>query len=176
MRWIPRLLILTLLSAGIAVGLSYVLKLEESAAVFRMNKPVQVTEANIVDIVSRMPLHLRIRSVEVSRTYVSIDLIAVTTTDKGDTMQDVYEIPRSMFAASTNINQVFVRVLDVSGEQRGGGQLLVAASAKRDKAAEGDDRHTPVGLEEIQAYVDSHYQMTYTPIWKERHRSKDDKL
>ncbi|WP_159883310.1 hypothetical protein [Paenibacillus puerhi] len=177
MNWIPRLVVMTLLSAGLAISLSYLLKLDEDAAAFRMNKPVQVTEANIVDVVSRMPLHLRIRSVEVSRTYVAIDLIAVTTTDAGDTIRDVYEIPRSLFAASTNINQVFVRVLDASRGQESGAQLLVAADARRDKAAEGEEGLRPVGVEEIQAYLDSHYRMTYTPVWKERHlKSKNEKL
>ncbi|MEK8127406.1 hypothetical protein WMW72_05705 [Paenibacillus filicis] len=176
MKWIPRLLIMTLLSAAVAIGLSHVLKLDESATVFSMNKPVTVTEANIVDVVSRMPLHLRIRRVEVSRSYVSIDLVAVTTTESRDTLQDVYEIPKSLFAASTNINQVLVRVLDASRGQDSGAQLLVAADARRDQASQGEGRLKPSGEAELQTYLDTYYRMTYTAIWRDRHGAKGEKL
>lgn len=167
MRWIPRLVIMTLVSAAVAVGLSYVLKLDESASVFREAKPVNVSESNIVDVVSRMPLHLRIRRVEVSHSIVSIDLLAVKSTPSSDLMQDLYEIPKTMFSASTNVNQVLVRVLDGSRTESSP-QLLVASDARRDKWLAGEPKIVPKGTEEIQSYLDSHYRMTYTPKWQER--------
>ncbi len=82
-------------------------------------------------------------------------------------MQDLYEIPRTMFSASNNVNQVLVRVLDGSITQ-GSPQLLVATDARRDKWLAGEPRIVPRGAEEIQSYLDSHYRMTYTPKWQER--------
>ncbi len=80
MKWIPRFVMMTIVAAAVAVGLSYVMKLDESAGVFRTEKPVNVSESNIVDVVAKMPLHLRIRRVEVSHSIVSIDLLAVKST------------------------------------------------------------------------------------------------
>ncbi len=54
-------------------------------------------------------------------------------------MQDLYEIPRTMFSASNNVNQVLVRVLDGSITQ-GSPQLLVATDARRDKWLAGEPR------------------------------------
>ncbi|WP_281886916.1 hypothetical protein [Paenibacillus sp. YYML68] len=172
MRWITRLLIMTCISAVVAVGLSYVLQLDESASVFRTNKPTTVNESNIVDVVSKMPLHLRIRRVEVSHSIVSVDLLAVQATPTSDLLNDLYQIPNSVFSVSTNINQVHVRVLDGSSTQSSGTQLLVAADARRDKWLPSEPKLQPKGMEELQMFLDSHYRMTYTPKWEEHSRQK----
>ncbi|UUZ79457.1 hypothetical protein LJK88_30455 [Paenibacillus sp. P26] len=54
---------------------------------------------------------------EVSHSIVSIDLSASKAAENTDIMKDLFEIPKGMFASSTNINQVLVRVLDASNEQ-----------------------------------------------------------
>jgi hypothetical protein len=172
MKWYSRFLILTTISIAVAAGLSYVSKLDESAGVFRTVKAQPVSESNIVDVVSKMQLHSRIRRVEISHAYVSIDLLAVKTTESSDMIKDLYEIPSHLFAASTNIHQVLVRVLDGSAEGGGSPQLLIASDARRDKWLPSDPRVRPQSMEELQQYLDSHYRITYTPKWKDRMKEK----
>ncbi|MDF2962498.1 MAG: hypothetical protein K0S39_4233 [Paenibacillus sp.] len=171
MKLLPRLLITTLLSVGVAVTLSFLPQLENgwNSPVFRSVKAQPVSEANIVDVMSKMQLHLRIRKVEVTHAIVSVDLLASPASEKSEIVQDLYEIPRTMFSRSTNINQVLVRVLDSSKSSTGGGTaLLMATDARREKWLPGETVISTQSIEEMEQYLQSHFRMTYTPRWQER--------
>ncbi|AEI41339.1 hypothetical protein [Paenibacillus mucilaginosus] len=170
MKWAPRVFIMTAVSVAVAILLSYVSKLDDSALVFRQARPV--TEATIVDVVSGMKLHLRIRRVEVSHAIVSIDLLASKSTAKADMLQDLYEIPSVLFGASTNINQVLVRVLDGSQDKEGTPGPLIATDARREKWLPNEPKLHPMSAEEIQTYLETHYRTTYTPKWQQRDKQK----
>jgi hypothetical protein len=173
MKWMTRILVTTLVSVVVAIGISMVSKLDEVSGVFKTQKAQHVSELNIVDVVSKMPLHLRIRRVEVTHAIVSIDLLATSNSEHGDVVKDLYEIPTSLFASSTNINQVLVRVLDGSKEQPNGGtNLLVATDARREKWVPGDPKARPGSTDELLQYLDSHFRMTYFPKWQERYGEK----
>ncbi|TVY11609.1 hypothetical protein [Paenibacillus cremeus] len=172
MKWFSRVLIMTVISGAVAVSLSYLSVLDETAGVFRTVKAQPVSEGNIVDVVSKMQLHLRIRRVEINHAIVSIDLLAVKTTEPTDMVKDLYEIPRYLFGASTNIHQVLIRVLDSSADQGASPQLLIASDARREKWLPSDSRIHPQSLDELQQYLDAHYRMTYTPKWQERTKEK----
>lgn len=172
MNWFPRILIIMLLSVSVAFGLSFIARLDESVGVFRTVRAQPVNESNIVDVVSGMQLHLRVRRVEVSHAIVSIDLLATKATANEDAMHDLYEIPGALFSASTNINQVLVRVMDAENEPGAGGRLLVASDARREKWLPDEPKLRPRTTDEISAYLDSHYRMTYTPRWQEKSEQK----
>lgn len=172
MKWIPRLLLMTVISIAVAVGLSYLSTLDRTVNVFRTVQAQPVTETNIVDVVSKMQLHQRIRRVEISHAIVSIDLLSVKTTEKSELFEDLYEIPSVMFSSSTNINQVLIRVLDGSQNQSGSPGLLVATDARRDKWLSNEPKLRPQSAGEFQQYLDAHYRMTYTPQWENRFKEK----
>ncbi|MCZ8520541.1 MULTISPECIES: hypothetical protein [Paenibacillus] len=172
MKWAPRVFIITAVSVAVAMLLAYVSKLDQTAAVFRSSGARPVTEATIVDVVSGMKLHLRIRRVEVSHAIVSVDLLAARSTEKADMLQDLYEIPKVLFGASTNINQVLVRVLDGSQDKEGSQGPLIATDARREKWLPNEPKLHPMSTEEIQQYLETHYRTTYTPKWQERDRQK----
>ena len=172
MNWLSRILVLTTISIGVMAGLSYLSELDKSASVFRTVSAQPVSEKNIVDVVSKMQLHLRIRRVEISHSIVSIDLLAVKSTESSDMLKDIYEIPRHLFGSSTNIHQVFIRVLDASADGSGSPQLLVASDARREKWLPGDLRFAHQSTEELAQYLDSHYRMTYTAKWHDRLKEK----
>ncbi|MBU7315888.1 hypothetical protein [Paenibacillus oleatilyticus] len=172
MKWAPRLFIITALSIAVASALSYLSQLDESLSVFRTVKAHPVSENNIVDVVSRMQLHLRIRRVEVNHAVVSIDLLAVKTSDKSDMLSDMYEVPTVMFASSTNINQVLVRVLDASGDREGNPQPLAAVDARRERWLPNEAGLRTRNAEELQQYLDTRFRMTYTSKWQERFTPK----
>lgn len=172
MRWISRILITTILSVAVALALSLLVQLDGHVSVFGTVKAGPVNENNVVDVVSKMQLHLRIRRVEISHSSISIDLLASKATENADLMSDLYEIPKTMFASSTNINQVLVRVLDGSKEPGASAQLIIASDARRERWLPNEPRLKPQGAEELQSYLDSHYRMTYTPRWQERLKEK----
>lgn len=175
MKWLPRLLITSLLSIGVAAALSLLPQLEKgsSFAMLRSVKAQPVSEANIVDVMSKLQLHQRIRKVEVSHAIVSIDLIASPASGKNEMIQDMYEIPRTFFSRSTNINQVLVRVLTSSGSGTGGGMtLLLATDARREKWLPNETAIAAASTDEMEQYLQSHFRMTYTPKWQERFEIK----
>lgn len=173
MKWVTRLAITTFLSIAVAFGLSMVSRLDQTVSVFSTVKAQPVSESNIVDVVSKLQLHLRIRRVEVSHSIVSIDLSASKAAENTDIMKDLFEIPKGMFASSTNINQVLVRVLDASNEQGGSAQLLVASDARREKWLPNEPKLNPQSADELQEYLETHYRMTYTPRWQDRQKEKN---
>jgi hypothetical protein len=170
MSWLPRFLIATLLSAGIAIALSFLPQLENgwSSPAFHAVKAQPVSETNIVDVISKMQLHERIRKVEVTHAIISVDLIAAPGSGRGDIVRDVYEIPKTLFSLSTNINQVLVRVMDNSNMGGGNPTVLLATDARREKWLPSETVLGKQSVEEIEQYLQSHFRMTYTPIWKDR--------
>jgi hypothetical protein len=170
MKWFHRLLITTLLSAGIAVALSLLPQLENGwdSPVMNSVRAQPVSEANIVDVMSKMPLHLRIRRVEVSHAIVSVDLFASPSSDRNEIIQDLFELPDTLFGHSTNINQVLVRVLDSSKNTGDSGSLLLAADARREKWLSSESGLNIHSAEEKEQYLQSHFRMTYTSNWRER--------
>jgi len=174
LKWIARLLLTTLFSMGLLIALSMLPQLERlgSTSVFRSAKAQQVSETNIVDVMSKTQLHLRIRKVEVTHAIVSVDLLASPATDKKEIVQDLYELPRSLFHNSTNINQVLVRVMDGSKDGGRPASLLVAADARREKWLPNESLQETESEEELETYLQSHFRMTYTPKWQERYDVK----
>ncbi|MFD0680926.1 MULTISPECIES: hypothetical protein [unclassified Paenibacillus] len=175
MKWLPRLLITTLLSVGVVVALSLLPQLENgsNSAMFRSVKAQPVSEVNIVDVMSKMQLHLRIRKVEVTHAIVSVDLISSPSSEKSEIVQDMYEIPRTLFSRSTNINQVLVRVLDSSKSSTGSGAaLLLATDARREKWLPNENVIPSRSIEEMEQYLQSHFRVTYTTRWRERFEIK----
>jgi hypothetical protein len=174
MKWFTRLLITTLVSAGLLVGLSFLPQLERlgSSTVFRSVKAQPISDTNIVDVMSKTQLHLRIRRVEVSHAIVSVDLLASPSTGKKEIVQDLYELPRSLFHNSTNINQVLVRVMDSSKESGRTTSLLVATDARREKWMPNETGLSQQSAEELEEYLQTHFRMTYTPKWQDRFEIK----
>jgi hypothetical protein len=171
MKWLPRLLITTLMAAAAALLLSFLPQLEKdsNSSMFRSVKAQPVSEDNIVDVMSKMQLHLRIRKVEVTHAIVSIDLMVSPAAERGEMIQDMYEIPRTLFSKSTNINQVLVRVLDSSKSGSGSGTaLLLAADARREKWLPNENVIPARSIDEMEQYLQSHFRITYTPRWQER--------
>lgn len=173
MKWLTKIAATSLISVLVALGLSWVTMLDESSGVFQHQKAQPVSEENIVDVITKMPLHLRVRRVEITHAIVSVDLLATASSEHTDVVKDLYEIPTYLFASSTNINQVLVRVLDGSKEQASGGTLLLVASdARREKWLPNEPKVRPASTYELMQYLDSHFWMTYYPKWQERYGQK----
>jgi hypothetical protein len=173
---VPRLLLAGALSAAIALTLALVPPLQqaglgskEAASVFGPGGGRQLTEDNVVDLLVQVPLQLRIRKVELTSSTLSVDLNLPRSADEETVMRDLYTFAQRLFAATGNVSEVLVRVIDYSTASRSsGGKLLLALDAVRER---GKDM-APAGADEnsaaLEQYLRQHFQMTYTDKWRER--------
>jgi hypothetical protein len=173
---IPRLLLAFALSAAIALTLTLIPPLQqawlgskEAASVFGSGGGRQLTEGNIVDLLVQVPLQLRIRKVELTSSTLSVDLNLPRSADEETVIRDLYTLAQRLFASTSNVNRVFVRVIDYSAASRSsGGKLLLALDAARER---GKDMAPPGANESpavLEQYLRQHFQMTYTDKWRER--------
>jgi hypothetical protein len=174
MNWTKRILVTLTLSFGIAIGLSLFTQLEARngglyQSVF-LNSARMLNDQNIVDFVSKFQLHLRIRKVEINHSIVSIDLSLNAAASKTDILHDMYEIPELIFTHTSNINQVFVRVLDMNNgiNRQSGASLMAALDARRENWMPDSSKTTPDVADELSRYIESHYHVTYTNKFNER--------
>lgn len=174
MKWLIRLLATSILTVCVVLSISLLPQLENDwdSPVFNLVRAEPLTELNVVDVMSKLQLHLRIRKVEVSHAIVSVDLLASPSSDRLEVLKDVSGIPQLLFSHSSNINQVLVRVLDGSKQVGGSTSLLIAADARREKMVRTDYRLETKTGEEMEQYLQSHYRMTFTPNWREKFEAK----
>jgi len=173
MKWVSRLLITVVLSIALAAGLSVLPQLEDqwSLPMFRYVKAQPISENNIVDVMSKTQLHLRIRKVELNHAIISVDLFASPSSGQQEIVKDLYDLPFYVFRSSTNINQILIRVMDGSRDGRGT-SLLIAADARREKWLPGDTAIRTESAEEMEQYLQSHSRVTYTQKWRDRFEVK----
>lgn len=172
-----RLLLVGALSVILAVCFALVPKLhsalldnKEAASVFGPSAGRQLTERNVVDMLVQIPLQLRIRKVELTSSTLTVDLNLPRSADEEVVVRDLYTITQKLFAGTSNINEVFVRVVDYSATSRSsGGKLLLSLDALRDKGkdmAPASEHETNAILEQ---YLRQHFRMTYTDQWRVRY-------
>lgn len=179
MKSYNRVLIALLISIGFAAALSVVPKLDRTvqtagtdAPVFRADYALTLTDRNLVDLFVRYPLHLDISHVEWNDTILSVDLKSnATDTDSGPIYDDLYELARLGFAGTKNVKQLLIRVMEHAPAGKGNPQLLLAMDAKRSDLSHAAS--TPSGMavkETKEQFLSSHFSLTYTHKWLDRHR------
>lgn len=174
MNWTKRILVALTLSVGIAFGLSWLTRFEarsggELQSVF-LNSTQLLNDQNIVDFVAKFQLHLRIRKVELNHSIVSMDLSLNAASSKTDVLRDLHEIPDLIFANTSNINQVFVRVLDTNAgmDRQSGSPLIAALDARREGWKPGTSKSALEPVDQLSQILESRYHVTYTKKFNER--------
>lgn len=140
-----------------------------ATTVFAGQKPVRLTEDNLVDGLSTLPLSLPLAKVDLNAGILSVDL---KVTDEAASTEQVYqgmaELISFAFEHTSNVDQLLLRVL---AEDRwlGTRYLLIAADVKREE----------VSIEELSGLRDtgngpltedlqSKMHITETQLWKSR--------
>lgn len=162
------------MSIGIALMLALLPQWDRAAGlspvdrtVFQPERPAKLTDDNLVDALVRLPLQLDIGKADLHQSVLSIDLFVPSGLSEDRTVyHDLYELSQFGLAATSNIEQVMVRVLerqDVEGTNR---QLLLAMDSRREQAgAEGEKGGDPSILN-VREFLESRYHLTYTQEWK----------
>jgi len=158
-----------LLSVCIALVLSILFKESVSSnGVLADNRTPAKTlsDDNMVDLISTLPLQLSIKKVDWQQTVLSVDLIMPSAASGIERVyRDLYTLSEFGFQTS-NVRQVLVRVLEGRKEEASAGfPLLVAMDARKANRSAAWKREG-TGAQTLQDYLQSHYRITYTKKWQ----------
>jgi len=170
-----RVFLVSLLTMGISLALAAIPAWDSRAkeavksfdfTVFGQQKDPELTERNLVDSMMRLPLHLKINKVELSHSILSVDLVILYPRDTQIVFEEWYELAAFSFGRTSNIDQLFVRILKPE-VQSGEGQLLAAMDARRQNFPVHDQIAEKMSRLSMEQYVRSHARLTFTESWTE---------
>lgn len=175
MRWVTKILFASLISIGIAFGLSILpewgmtaLQENREVPVFKQNRTVSLSDQNLVDFFAILPLELSIRRVDWSNSILTLDLEVTQMDQTRETIfRDLFEIVQAGFLRTNNVKQVLIRVMNEkeSGDQ---GQLLLAMDASKLKLSNEKEAWRKYSTDP-ELFLNTHFQFTYTPKWKRQY-------
>ncbi|MFK7695685.1 hypothetical protein [Paenibacillus sp. HJGM_3] len=176
MRGMTSLLVVAIVSIGIAFGLSWLPQLESASrqqgkeeAVFQTEATRTLTDRNLVDLLVRQPLFMDIGHVEWSDSILSIDLKAKHgQADPDFIYRDLYTLSKLSLNGTRNVNQLLVRIMEQPSGGGGSQQLLVAMEARREDLKKAGAASGANGTTNAEQYVSSHFRLTFTPTWLDR--------
>ncbi|ANE47975.1 hypothetical protein SY83_18610 [Paenibacillus swuensis] len=183
MRYLVRIFLVTIISAGVAWLLSMLPPLELTQTLkervmttFSMERQVVLADENLVDYLSRIPLHLRMDKVDWDHSVLYIDLImsADDPAPHPRILDDLYEIAEFSLFGTENVKEVMLRVNEAPMEQAEAGsrthsqeQLLLAVDARRGEITAEDI----IQLRRSEGKVDPQsikkFKMVFTDQWYE---------
>jgi hypothetical protein len=129
----------------------------------------QLSENNIVDYISRLPLQLKIVKVSWQQSILSIDLLS----QPGNTVEsmvyhDLFELSQFGLQRVSNVNQVLVRVMEKKEIQTKHNELILAMDSRKENITDKNQKNAGLNTINMQKYLQSHYRITYTQKWKEQ--------
>src|SRR5690606_10226984 len=129
-----RILVVALVSIGIAVSLSWLPELDsmsrqnaQEATTFNSGSAKMLNDQNLVDLLVKQPLFMDIGHVEWSDSILSIDLKTKPGQADADFIyRDLYTLSRLGFEGTRNVKQLLVRIIELPANSEMSPQLLVA--------------------------------------------------
>ena len=174
MSWYTRIVAASLMSVGIALLVSLLIKSESGndkagnvLAVFLQNKGMKMSDQNVVELIAELPLKLRIQKVDWQQSVLSIDL-QFTPENHADAVvyHDLYLLSQFGLTQTANVNQVLVRVMTSQSSTAPSKQLLLAMDARRENIQRGEKQKTDGNPDIWKIYLQTHYRLTLTQQWK----------
>jgi hypothetical protein len=175
MKWSIRIIITAGLSIAVAVGLSILPKLDQTAGLSALDtwsgkRAAQLTDRNLVDLLVQVPLQLRIRKVELTNNRLSLDLSLPKNAESAAVYRDLYTIAQTMTSKTKNVNQVWVRVMDYSGvKDQSSAQLVLAMVADREHGKDMETSANGLSLIQLEQQLQNRFRITYTSRWQQRY-------
>lgn len=162
------------LSMGVALMLALLPEWDQAAGtsssartVFQPEKPAKLTDDNLVDALVRIPLQLDIGKADLHQLVLSVDLYMPSgLTESRMVYHDLYELSQFGLAATNNVEQVLIRVLEREDGEGANRQLLLAMDARRKQTVTGDEKGGGPSILNIREFLESRYRLTYTQQWK----------
>lgn len=172
MKRLSRIAAILSLSVAITLALSNLPQLERTvrtgAAIYADPERSRLTDQNLVDALVSLPLELRIIRAELRQSVLSVDLaVPQGKIPERSVYLDLYELSRYGFTATTNVNQVLVRIMELDREDPHARQLLLAMDARRENRPKVEGKAAESSKLDIKAILQSHYAITLTQKWKD---------
>ncbi len=171
--WI-HLFVVALLSICIAWMLSFLPELkphlpngQRELQVFNNDKPITLTDNNLVDWVVSVPMQLELIRVDWSDRILSVDFEVGKPMESSDIVYNqLLEFVYYGLGGTTNVNRVWVRLVQSSEEEdRHSKRLLLALDAHRSQISESDYNSWRNGQITAEWLIDRRFQLTVTPQW-----------
>jgi hypothetical protein len=171
MRGMTRAAMVAIVSVAIAWGMSLLPGIggQSASPVFQPDQKARMTESNMVDALTQLPLELRIAKADFRQSVLSIDLFLPRgVIGERFVYHDLYELSRFAWSQTSNVDRVLIRILLQEGESRMERELLLAMEAKRTQTEPADKPQGTGTTAEIRSFLESRYHFTYTPKWKDQ--------
>lgn len=132
---------------------------------FQEVRQVEMTQQNIVDLFTLMPTHYNIKRVKWENRSIFVDFVISPTETIGLSTfyGDVYNLIYRTFRLTSNIDQLFVRLLDANDRSS---KLLIAVQANRPDSLR--ELPSPDKVDNPQYLVEKTFQVRVEPITEER--------
>jgi hypothetical protein len=136
--------------------------------VFNDDKPITLSNENIVDWIETLPLRLELKRVDWSDRILSVDFQAGAPIESSEVIfAQMLDFIYYGLAGTTNVNRVWVRlVLQPEGEGKQPKRLLLALDAHREQISR--EEYDLWKLKKISAeqLIARRFQLTATPQWR----------
>ncbi len=172
MKLITRLLMVAMLSIGIAWGLSHLPKMQtrmlgadQELAVFRELRPVELSYDNLVDYLSEWTLKLPLRQADWSYQILALDYELSGGVEPEDVYEQLIAIIRYGLAGTSNVERVQVRVFLPAGGAEQQRKLLLAVDAKRGQFHSREYEVWRLHRGNAEEWLSQRFQFTRTKRW-----------
>lgn len=129
-----------------------------------------VTEFNVADLIVHLPVSLRVRKVELSQTMLSLDLNVSKSADAAVIYRDLYRITYYMNKHTSNVNHLFIRIIDYSSQTPSGkGLILLALDADRDQFKSLRTLSSNYNTQEMKSLLQSQFHLLFTKEGQQRY-------
>ncbi|CAM2801989.1 hypothetical protein PASE110613_01430 [Paenibacillus sediminis] len=138
-------------------------------AVFSAQKPINLTETNLVDYLSELPLTLHIRSVDWQSSILAVDL-EVTNPEvvPKEIYNNMYEIIHFSIDKSANVNRLMIRFV-AKDNWTGAKHLLLAADVRRgDFSSDALDELRSIKSSSLSENITRTFHVSETKLWQSR--------
>ncbi|GAA4709093.1 hypothetical protein [Brevibacillus fulvus] len=156
-------------SALLALLLSVVptVKWQDSAqevTVFRPEKPIVLSEQNLMDLFTLLQTHYNIKRVkwENQSIFVDFSVPSAAKAELAEIYRDFYEVAYEAFHYTQNTRHVYFRMLE-ENEAESGVKLLVAIEADRPQSVA--QLIPPDQVKDMKTYIEETYPVQFDPFF-----------
>ncbi len=172
MKGYTRIVLTALFCGGIAIALSVLPRMEwlqgGDIGVFNSVAAIQLSDENLVDQLTELPLNLKIRRVDWAQSILSLDLeMSPIAADPSAAFEDLYALSYFGLTETRNVRRILVRVLLPKSDPVQN-RLLLAMDADRERwkpLRPGDWQREKPRLEQ---WLSDAAHLQFTRQWSER--------
>ncbi|MDA5106871.1 MULTISPECIES: hypothetical protein [Brevibacillus] len=134
---------------------------------FQASRPVDLSEQNVVDLFTFMSTHYNIKRVKWENPSVHVDL-AVSSGQRAElplVYRDFYVLVRDLFRLTANVEQVYIRLLEVEPDTPAPKLLIAVEAQRKDKSAY---ETPPEQIADLESHIRARFPVRIDPYFYQR--------